>query len=96
MNRELEHEKIISHEKTMTIEELKDNLNKMHEDHAREMSKMMSESRVKRRSMKNLSEISSLRDLAGDNSGNPSKKIFARQNSINQEGSSGQLYTVHE
>lgn len=46
--------------------------------------------------MRNLSESSSLRDLSAD-SGSVIKKAIERRNSIgeNQDGSSGQLYTVH-
>ena len=56
----------------------------------------MTDSRIKRKSMRNLSESSSLRDLSAD-SGSVIKKAIERRNSIgeNQDGSSGQLYTVH-
>lgn len=58
----------------------------------------MTESRVKRKSMKNFSEVSSLRDLSADGGSTVIKKKLARQDSLveNQEGSSGALYTVRE
>ena len=57
----------------------------------------MTDSRIKRKSMRNLSESSSLRDLSADSS-SVIKKPIERRNSIGdqQAGSSGQLYTVHE
>lgn len=45
------------------IRELKDSLNKKEEDHAKEISKVMSESKVKRKSAKNLSSYSSFKDI---------------------------------
>lgn len=48
--------------------------------------------------MKNLSEVSSLRDLSADGNSSIIKRQGQIANSMsgNQEGSSGQLYTVHE
>jgi hypothetical protein len=56
----------------------------------------MTDSRLKRKSMKNLSESSSLRDLSADGNSSIIKKPIQRQNSMGegQPGSSGQLYTV--
>ena len=47
------------------MEELKDNINRMHEDHSKELSKVMIDSRVKRRSGMNISSYSSssLKDI---------------------------------
>jgi hypothetical protein len=47
------------------IEELKDNMNRMHDDHSKELSKVMTESRVRRRSGLNISSYSSssLKDI---------------------------------
>lgn len=51
--------------KDKEIEELKDNIGRMHEDHSKELSKVMLDSRVKRRSGMNISSYSSssLKDL---------------------------------
>lgn len=59
----------------------------------------MTDSRLKRKSVRNLSESSSLRDLSADgNNSSIIKKPIQRQNSMGegQPGSSGQLYTVQE
>lgn len=68
----------------------------MHEDHAKEISKVMSQSQVRRRSMKNLSELSSLRDLSGEGTNSQIRKSILRRDSIDppQDGSNGQLGTV--
>ena len=97
LERENEHIKQVNLSKDQEIEGLKQSLSKLHEDHAKEISKVMTESKIKRKSMRNLSESSSLRDLSADGS-SIIKKQVERRNSIadNQEGSSGQLYTVHE
>lgn len=85
-------------QKDNQLEELKANLNKMHEDHAKEISKVMSQSQVRRRSMKNLSELSSLRDLSGEGANSQIQKSILRRDSIDpaQDGSNGQLGTVQE
>lgn len=98
LRRELEHLKKEFEDKKAELEISKANLAKLHEDHAKEISKVMTDSRAKRRSMRNFSEVSSLRDLSADGGSTIIKKPLARQNSglENQEGSSGALYTVPE
>ena len=63
--RELEHVKDQGKIKDKEIEELKDNISRMHEDHSKELSKVMIDSRVKRRSGMNISSYSSssLKDI---------------------------------
>ena len=58
----------------------------------------MSQSQVRRRSMKNLSEISSLRDLSGEGNNSQMRKSILRRDSIDpaQDGSNGQLGMIHE
>lgn len=44
------------------LEEVKKNLSLLHEEHAQQISKVMTDSRIKRKSMKNLSSsVSSLK-----------------------------------
>lgn len=51
--------------KDREIEELKESITRMHEDHSKELSKVMLDSRVKRRSGLNISSYSSssLKDI---------------------------------
>lgn len=48
--------------------------------------------------MKNLSEISSLRDLSGEGNNSQMRKSILRRDSIDpaQDGSNGQLGMIHE
>jgi hypothetical protein len=49
----------------------------LHEEHAKEMNKVMSDSRLKRKSMKNLSEMSSsLKDLSASGGSQIIKKML--------------------
>ena len=50
-------------DKDNVIRELKDSIQRKEEDHAKEISKVMSESKVKRKSAKNLSSYSSFKDI---------------------------------
>jgi hypothetical protein len=63
--RELAHVREQNKIKDKEIEELKDGINRMHEDHSKELSKVMLDSRVKRRSGLNISSYSSssLKDI---------------------------------
>lgn len=42
---------------------MKDSIKRNEEDHAKEISKVMSESKIKRKSMKNISSLSSFKDI---------------------------------
>ena len=79
------------------LEEAKKNLSLLHEEHAQQISKVMTDSRVKRKSMKNLSSVSSLKQLSADGL-STSKKFIQRQNSIleGEENVSGGLHVVPE
>jgi predicted nucleic acid-binding Zn-ribbon protein len=63
--REINHIKEQISFKDKEIEELKDNISRMHEDHSKSLSKVMLDSRVKRRSGMNISSYSSssLKDI---------------------------------
>ena len=50
-------------DKDSMIKELKESINRKEEDHAKEISKVMSESKIKRKSAKNLSSLSSFKDI---------------------------------
>ncbi len=50
-------------DKDHLIRELKDSLMRKEEDHAKEISKVMSESKIKRKSVKNISSLSSFKDI---------------------------------
>lgn len=65
LQRELLHVKEQGRIKDKELEDLKDNISRMHEDHSKELSKVMLDSRVKRRSGMNISSYSSssLKDL---------------------------------
>jgi hypothetical protein len=47
----------------------------MHDDHAKEMNKVMTDSKYKRKSARNLSEVSSLRDLSASSGSLHNKNI---------------------
>ena len=61
MSRELVHTRGEVAQKMSELEEAKKNLSLLHEEHAQQISKVMTDSRVKRKSMKNLSSVSSLK-----------------------------------
>ncbi len=77
------------------IRELKDSINRKEEDHAKEISKVMSESKVKRKSAKNLSSYSSFKDIE-DAQGSSIIKSgnLKRQSSILDEGMASHLPVV--
>lgn len=80
------------------IEELKENINRMHDDHSKELSKVMTESRVRRKSGLNISSYSSssLKDIE-EAQGSSILKVdkMERKSSFSNTGS-GRLPTVKE
>lgn len=84
--------------KEKEIEDLKENMNRMHDDHSKELSKVMTESRVKRRSGLNISSYSSssLKDIEEAQGSSILKADkMERKSSFSNEGS-GRLPTVKE
>lgn len=83
ISRELVHMKGEVQQKLKELDEAKKNLSLLHEEHAKQISKVMTDSRVKRKSMKNLSSsvVSSLKELSADGQ-STDKKFIQRQNSI--------------
>lgn len=98
MQRELDYTKKNLDLKEREIDELKDNINRMHDDHSKELSKVMTESRVKRRSGLNISSYSSssLKDIEEPQGSSILKgDKFERKSSYSGEGS-GRLPIVKE
>jgi hypothetical protein len=79
------------------IRELKDSINRKEEDHAKEISKVMSESKVRRKSAKNLSSYSSFKDIEEAQGSSIIKSgNLKRQSSILDEGMALHLPVVRE
>ena len=98
VQRELDYIKKNMDLKEREIDELKDNINRMHDDHSKELSKVMTESRVKRRSGLNISSYSSssLKDIEEPQGSSILKgDKFERKSSYSGEGS-GRLPIVKE
>lgn len=90
--RELLHLRGQGQVKDKEIEELKDGISRMHEDHSKELSKVMLDSRVKRRSGMNISSYSSssLKDIEEAQGSSIIKaKSLERRNSNEVMGPSG-------
>ena len=65
LNRDYVHLKDVLRQKEDEIVDLKNNVSKLHDEHDKHISKVMTDSRVKRKSLKNLSSsVSSLKDLS--------------------------------
>jgi hypothetical protein len=63
LNKKLDYANQTISDKDNIIRELKDSIQKKEDDHAKEISKVMSESKVRRKSAKNLSSYSSFKDI---------------------------------
>jgi hypothetical protein len=65
MKRELNYNKDNLRIKEKEVEDLKENISRIYDDHSKELSKVMVDSRIKRKSLKNISSYSSssLKDI---------------------------------